>query len=77
MCTACLTGRGGWQFNSRKMRHHRPIQLELLYYPQRVTVASGATGTIPYSHYWHFNHEENHDNFAGADHLDLDFMYGG
>jgi hypothetical protein len=64
-------------FNSRKMRHHRPIQLEILYYPQRVTKASGCTGTIPYSQYWHFNHEENHDNFAGADHLDLDFMYAG
>ena len=63
-------------FNSRKMRHHRPIQLEILYYPQTVKRRSGATGTIPYSHYWHYDHEENHDNFAGADHLDLDFMYG-
>eukprot|EP01052_Picozoa_sp_SAG31_P032390 SAG31_NODE_3547_length_4135_cov_4.829534_5_plen_458_part_00 len=63
-------------FNSRKMRHHRPIQLEILYYPQQVKRKSGATGTIPYSHYWHYDHEENHDNFAGADHLDLDFMYG-
>ena len=53
-------------FNSRKMRHHRPIQLEILYYPQVVTRRSGPTGTIPYSHYWHLNHEENHDNFAGA-----------
>lgn len=63
-------------FNSRKMRHHRPIQLEILYYPQQVKRRSGATGTIPYSHYWHHDHEENNDNFAGADHLDLDFMYG-
>ena len=45
------------------------------YYPQRVTRASGATGIIPYSQYWYHNHEEDHDNFAGADHLDLDFMY--
>ena len=48
-------------FNSRKMRHHRPIQLEILYYPQQVKRKSGATGTIPYSHYWHYDHEENHD----------------
>ena len=63
----------------RKVRHQRPVQLEILYYPQRVTRKSGATGTIPYSQYYYHNHEEDHeedhDNFAGADHLDLDFMY--
>jgi hypothetical protein len=60
----------------RKVRHQHPIQLEILYYPQRVTRKSGATCTIPYSQYYYHNHEEDHDNFAGADHLDLDFMYG-
>ena len=62
-------------FNSRKMRHHRPIQLEILYYPQVVTRRSGPTGTIPYSHYWHLNHEENHDNFAGAGALQSDIGF--
>ena len=42
----------------------------------RLTEQPPLTGTIPYSHYWHYDHEENHDNFAGVDHLDLDFMYG-
>ena len=37
----------------------------------------GPTATIPYSHYWTFNHEENHDNFAGADHLDFDYQLNG
>ena len=46
-------------------------------YPQAVARKSGATGTIPYSQYYFHNHEEDNDNFAGADHLDLDFMYGG
>ena len=37
----------------------------------------GPTAMIPYSHYWTFNHEENHDNFAGADHLDFDYHISG
>ena len=50
----------------RKVRHQRPIQLEILYYPQAVARQSGATGTIPYSQYYFHNHEEDNDNFAGA-----------
>ena len=48
------------------MRHHRPVQAEILYYPQAVARTSGATGTIPYSQYYYHNHEEDNHNFAGA-----------
>lgn len=58
-------------YNGRKQRHHQAVQIEMLYYPQPVREDMGPTATIPYSHYWAFNHEENHDNFAGADHLDF------
>ncbi|MEM7027949.1 MAG: HEAT repeat domain-containing protein [Chloroflexota bacterium] len=61
-------------YNGRKQRHHQAVQIEMLYYPQPVREDMGPTATIPYSHYWTFNHEENHDNFAGADHLDFDYM---
>jgi len=64
-------------YNSRKQRHHQSVQLEMLYYPQPVTEEMGPTATIPYSQYWTFNHEENHDNFAGADHLDFDYVLSG
>lgn len=64
-------------YNSRKQRHHQAVQIEMLYYPQTVTEQMGPTATVPYSQYWTFNHEENHDNFAGADHLDFDFMLSG
>lgn len=53
--------------NSRKQRHHQAVQIEMLYYPQKVREDMGPTATIPYSQYWTFNNEENHDNFAGAD----------
>ena len=62
-------------YNSRKQRHHQAVQLEMLYYPQDVTLKMGPTATIPYSQYWTFNHEENHDNFAGADHLDFAYFF--
>jgi len=64
-------------FNSRKQRHHQTVQIEMLYYPQAVGEDMGPTATVPYSHYWTFNHEENHDNFAGADHLDFSFHISG
>ena len=64
-------------YNSRKQRHHQSVQLEMLYYPQAVSPEMGPTATIPYSQYWTFNHEENHDNFAGADHLDFDYVLSG
>ena len=64
-------------FNSRKHRHHQAIQLEMLYYPQAVKQDMGPTATVPYSQYWTFNHEENHDNFAGADHLDFGYQING
>ncbi len=64
-------------YNSRKQRHHQSIQIEMLYYPQAVRDDMGPTATIPYSQYWTFNHEENHDNFAGADHLDFDYQLSG
>lgn len=64
-------------YNSRKQRHHQTVQIEMLYYPQEVLEDMGPTATIPYSHYWTFNHEENHDNFAGADHLDFDYQLKG
>ena len=49
----------------------------MLYYPQAVREDMGPTATVPYSHYWTFNHEENHDNFAGADHLDFAYQLSG
>jgi hypothetical protein len=61
-------------YNSRKQRHHQAVQIEMLYYPQAVREDMGPTAVVPYSHYWTFNHEENHDNFAGADHLDFDYQ---
>ena len=62
-------------YNGRKQRHHQAVQLEMLYYPQDVKAKMGPTATIPYSQYWTFNHEENHDNFAGADHLDFAYFF--
>ncbi len=64
-------------YNARKQRHHQAIQIEMLYYPQDVSEVMGPTATIPYSQYWTFNHEENNDNFAGADHLDFDYQLSG
>ena len=64
-------------YNSRKQRHHQAVQIEMLYYPQMVRGDMGPTATVPYSHYWAFNHEENHDNFAGADHLDFNYHISG
>lgn len=63
--------------NGRKQRHHQAVQIEMLYYPQAVTSDMGPTATIPYSHYWTFNHEENQDNFAGADHMDFAYQLNG
>ena len=64
-------------FNGRKHRHHHAVQAELLYYPQEVREDMGPTATVPYSQYWTFNHEENQDNFAGADHLDFAYQLDG
>ena len=64
-------------YNSRKQRHHQAVQIEMLYYPQDVHADMGPTATIPFSQYWTFNHEENHDNFAGADHLDFQYQING
>ena len=64
-------------YNLRRHRHHQAIQIEMLYYPQEVRGDNGPTAVIPYSQYWTFNHEENHDNFAGADHLDFGYQVGG
>ena len=64
-------------YNGRKQRHHQAVQIEMLYYPQTVREDMGPTATIPYSHYWTFNHEEDHDNFAGADHLDFNYQLKG
>lgn len=64
-------------YNARKHRHHHAIQAELLYYPQEVHEDMGPTATVPYSQYWTFNHEENQDNFAGADHLDFAYQLDG
>ncbi len=63
--------------NARKQRHHQAVQIEMLYYPQAVREDMGPTAIIPYSQYWTFNHEENHDNFAGADHLDFNYHISG
>ena len=64
-------------YNARKQRHHQAVQIEMLYYPQAVGIEMGPTATVPYSQYWGFNHEENHDNFAGADHLDFNYHISG
>jgi HEAT repeat protein len=64
-------------YNSRKQRHHQAVQIEMLYYPQPVLEDMGPTATVPYSQYWTFDHEENHDNFAGADHLDFNYQLSG
>ena len=64
-------------FNGRKQRHHHAVQVEMLYYPQAVRPDMGPTATVPYSQYWAFNHEENQDNFAGADHLDFGYHLSG
>ena len=64
-------------FNGRKQRHHHAVQIEMLYYPQDVRVDMGPTATVPYSQYCTFNHEENHDSFAGADHLDFAYHISG
>ncbi|MEM7077587.1 MAG: hypothetical protein AAF513_03060 [Pseudomonadota bacterium] len=64
-------------FNARRARHHQAVQVEMLYYPQAVTPVMGPTATLPYSQYWTYNHEENHDNFAGADHLDFAYQLEG
>jgi hypothetical protein len=64
-------------YNSRKQRHHQAVQIEMLYFPQAVREDMGPTATVPYSQYWSFNHEENHDNFAGAEHLDFNYHYSG
>ena len=63
--------------NGRKLRHHQAVQVEMLYYPQAVAPEMGPTATVPYSHYWTFDHEENQDNFAGADHLDFAYQLSG
>ncbi len=64
-------------YNARKHRHHQSIQIEMLYYPQEVSSEMGPTVIVPFSHYWTFNHEENHDNFAGADHIDFAYLIEG
>ena len=64
-------------YNGRRHRHHHAVQIEMLYYPQAVAADMGPTATVPYSQYWTFNHEENHDNFAGADHLDFGYQLDG
>ena len=64
-------------YNGRKQRHHHAVQVELLYYPQDVSEDMGPTAIVPYSQYWTFNHEENHENFAGADHLDFGYQVSG
>lgn len=64
-------------YNARKQRHHQTVQIEMLYFPEYVTEEMGPTAIIPYSHYWTFDHEENHDNFAGADHLDFNYLLSG
>ena len=64
-------------YNMRRHRHHHAVQVEMLYYPQAVAHDMGPTAVVPYSQYWTFNHEENHDNFAGADHLDFGYQLNG
>ena len=35
--------------NGRKLRHHRPVQAEVLYYPQDTDDSMGPTCVLPYS----------------------------
>ena len=35
--------------NGRKLRHHRPLQVEVLYYPQDTDDSMGPTCVLPYS----------------------------
>lgn len=63
-------------FNARKQRHHQAVQLEVLYFPQAVAEDMGPTATIPYAQYWTVNHEEDHDNFSGAESLDFPYILG-
>eukprot|EP00928_Gymnodinium_smaydae_P039122 TRINITY_DN267_c0_g1_i5.p1 TRINITY_DN267_c0_g1~~TRINITY_DN267_c0_g1_i5.p1 ORF type:complete len:206 (-),score=25.18 TRINITY_DN267_c0_g1_i5:202-819(-) len=60
--------------NARKQRHHQPVQAVLLYYPQEVGSDMGPTVMAPFSQYWTFDHETNHENFAGPEHLDFEYM---
>ncbi len=74
-------------WNGRKQRHHQAVQIEILYFPQRVDEDMGPIAIIPYSHYWTINHEENPDNFvsekfnfnnyerSGKSDLDVDLTY--
>jgi hypothetical protein len=56
--------------NGRKLRHHRPMQVEVLYYPQEVDLSFGPTCVLPYSQYWIANNSESDpENFSGTDHL--------
>lgn len=64
-------------YNGKKQRHHQAVQIEMLYYPQDVGEEMGPTATVPYSHYWSFDSEENQDNFAGAEHLDFNYHISG
>lgn len=64
-------------YNGKKQRHHQAVQIEMLYYPQDVSEEMGPTATVPYSHYWSFDSEENQDNFAGAEHLDFNYHISG
>ncbi|MGY8825380.1 MAG: phytanoyl-CoA dioxygenase family protein [Candidatus Latescibacterota bacterium] len=64
-------------YNGKKQRHHQAVQIEMLYYPQAVNAEMGPTATVPYSHYWSFDSEENQDNFAGAEHLDFNYQIDG
>jgi hypothetical protein len=64
-------------YNGKKQRHHQAVQIEMLYYPQDVSAEMGPTATVPYSHYWSFDSEENQDNFAGAEHLDFSYHISG
>ena len=63
-------------YNGRKLRHHQRCRRRCST-PQAVTPEMGPTAAVPYSHYWTFDHEENHDNFAGADHLDFGYQLSG
>ena len=36
-------------FNGRKQRHHQAIQIEMLYYPQEVSIDMGPTAVVPFS----------------------------
>ena len=56
--------------NGRKLRHHRPMQVEILYYPSDTDLTFGPTCVLPYSQYWIANNSESDpENFSGTDHL--------